>query len=312
MSIIPLNSDPTQTAAFDSKGLSSLKQKVKGNTPEAMKEAAKQFEALYINMMLKSMRTASPEGGLMNSQAQKTYTSMLDQQLSQSLANRGIGLADMMLKQMLAHQPKKVPDASSLSTSPQGQVSAISAEDSPIQQQKEYLKKQAIQAQSASGNNNSQNTFTGGIKHFADIVADGASQASQILGIPTSFITGQAALESGWGKRQIMNADGTTSHNLFGIKAGPDWTGKVAEVPTTEYVNGTPIKVMAKFRSYDSYADSFKDYASLLLNSPRYQAVLDNGQTLAGFTNGLQKAGYATDPRYANKLASVIQSIQKA
>lgn len=316
MANIPINTDPSQTAAFDQRGLSSLKEKVKGNTPEAMREAAKQFEGLFINMMLKSMRNATPDSGLLNNQAQKTYTSMYDQQISQNLANRGIGLADMMVKQMMARQFKNTPDASNLSNTPQASISAIAPQDSPIAQQAQYLQKKAEYLKQQASLQASQNgpfaNIGEKIKNFAQIVADGAAQASQILGIPANFITAQAALESGWGKHQIKNADGSTSYNLFGIKAGPSWQGKVAEVLTTEYVNGSPVKVMAKFRAYDSYADAFKDYASLLKNSPRYQDVINQGQTVAGFSQGLQKAGYATDPQYANKLASVIQTIEKA
>ena len=118
---------------------------------------------------------------------------------------------------------------------------------------------------------------------------------------------GQAALESGWGKREIRNTDGSSSHNLFGIKAGPGWKGKVATAVTTEYVNGTPHTKMEKFRAYDSYADSFKDYAKMLTTNPRYEKVLAGAKDAAGFAHGLQKAGYATDPMYAAKLTRIIK-----
>jgi flagellar protein FlgJ len=118
---------------------------------------------------------------------------------------------------------------------------------------------------------------------------------------------GQAALETGWGKREIRGADGSNSHNLFGIKAGANWTGKTVEVATTEYVNGVPQKRMEKFRAYDSYADSFRDYASLLKNNPRYQNVIANSQDASSFAQGLQRAGYATDPNYAAKLSRIIK-----
>jgi flagellar protein FlgJ len=139
-----------------------------------------------------------------------------------------------------------------------------------------------------------------------------AKQAEQSTGIPYSFILAQAAIESGWGKREITKADGSSSHNLFGIKAGSDWQGDVAEVTTTEYIEGVPRKVVARFRAYDSHEQAFQDYANFLKNNPRYSQVLINGQTAQGFAYGLQNAGYATDPAYATKLLKVIQKIEAA
>lgn len=133
-----------------------------------------------------------------------------------------------------------------------------------------------------------------------------AQAAARQTGLPASFILGQAALESGWGRRQIMAPDGTPSFNVFGLKAGAHWKGKVTEVATTEYKDGVAKKVVARFRAYDSYEQAFSDYAQLLRHSPRYRQVLANGQTVAGFAQGMQQAGYATDPAYAAKLARVI------
>jgi flagellar rod assembly protein/muramidase FlgJ len=149
---------------------------------------------------------------------------------------------------------------------------------------------------------------------------DAAKQAEAATGIPAAFMVSQAALETGWGRKEIRHADGTTSHNLFGIKAGANWKGPVAEVTTTEYINGRAQKVVAKFRAYGSYAESFADYAQLMKDSPRYQAAVGaaKGAGVAGtsgaastsvaFANGLQKAGYATDPAYADKLTRVINT----
>jgi flagellar protein FlgJ len=117
---------------------------------------------------------------------------------------------------------------------------------------------------------------------------------------------GQAALESGWGRKEINNADGTTSHNLFGIKATAGWQGKTVDAVTTEYVDGVAQRRVEKFRAYDSYADSFRDYAHLLKSNPRYQQVIASGQDAVGFAQGLQRAGYATDPHYADKLTQII------
>jgi flagellar protein FlgJ len=145
------------------------------------------------------------------------------------------------------------------------------------------------------------------VQAFQDKLASHANEASRTTGIPAKFMLGQAALETGWGKREIRSADGTASHNLFGIKATANWTGKTVEVATTEYVNGVARKKMEKFRAYDSYADSFRDYASLLKNNPRYQNVIANGKDATAFAQGLQAAGYATDPHYAAKLGRIIK-----
>lgn len=123
-----------------------------------------------------------------------------------------------------------------------------------------------------------------------------ADAASAATGIPAKFMLGQAALETGWGKRVMQNPDGSSSHNLFGIKAGAGWTGKTVTAVTTEYVNGVPTTRSEKFRAYDTYADSFKDYANLLKSNPRYDKVLANATDASGFAQGLQRAGYATDP----------------
>src|SRR5690606_39082657 len=139
-----------------------------------------------------------------------------------------------------------------------------------------------------------------------------AQEASLASGIPAKFMVGQAALESGWGKHEIKHADGSPSHNLFGIKATGNWNGKVAETMTTEYINGEKIQRVEKFRAYDSYAESFKDFANLISKNPRYQAVMDNVQHLSSYAQELQKAGYATDPKYADKLIKVVQQTTAA
>ncbi len=134
---------------------------------------------------------------------------------------------------------------------------------------------------------------------------DYAVEVSNATGIPARFLLGQAALESGWGKHEIRAADGSQSFNLFGIKAGSNWGGRSVEVMTTEYVDGAPRKVLQKFRAYASYAEAFQDYASLMQGNRRYASVLKQTDS-AGFAQGLQRAGYATDPQYAEKLTSIL------
>ena len=131
-------------------------------------------------------------------------------------------------------------------------------------------------------------------------------------GIPASYMLGQAGHETGWGKSEIRGDDGSNSFNLFGIKATGGWSGKVAEITTTEYVDGVPRKVKAKFRAYDSYEESFRDYARLISENPRYAQAMQSTGNATAYASALQKAGYATDPQYASKLSRAIQSAQAA
>ncbi len=275
--------------ATDIKDLSQLRQAAKQNSPEALKASAKQFEALFLNMVMKSMRDATPQDGLFDSQQGKMFTSMLDQQVSQNLASRGVGLADVLIRQ-LSNAPgvQTVPNTAE-QASPAA-ASAVTPASTPALDVKKPRSSQAPH-----------------VKAFQERLSADAEKASRATGIPAKFMIGQAALESGWGKREIVAADGTRSHNLFGIKAGPGWKGKVVETATTEYVNGVPHTKMQKFRAYDSYAESFRDYAKLLSSNPRYQNVLANAQDASSFAQGLQKAGYATDPNYAAKLTRIIK-----
>lgn len=308
-----MNLPPTavgQRLALDMHGLEALRASAKQNSPQALKESARQFEALFINMMLKSMRQATVTGGLLESQDGQLYTALLDQQLSQTLSQRGMGLADALLRQLNAPQsstPLPVQTAT-----PNPSATQVSQASPPAAAERGL--ESPTRARSGEGASMFDadtaallRVASDPVRQFRAAMGTHADQAARMTGLPASFILGQAALESGWGKRQISAADGTPSYNLFGIKSGSGWKGRVVEVATTEYVQGVPQSTVARFRAYDSYADAFRDYANLLLNSPRYERVLSQGQTVTGFAQGLQNAGYATDPAYAAKLTRVIQ-----
>jgi flagellar protein FlgJ len=280
------STDNTGSLAVDANGLNGLRVAAKQNSPDALKAAAKQFEALFLNMMLKSMRDATPQEGPMDNDQSRMFTSMLDQQLTQNMATRGVGLADALVRQLSgtagAHDLQKANEKALSPVAPEGAAHA------------------------ATRVNKSTPPQSANVKAFQDRLAVHAEQASQATGIPAKFMLGQAALESGWGKREIKAADGSASHNLFGIKATAGWTGKVVQAATTEYVNGVPQTKLEKFRVYDSYAEGFHDYARLLSKNPRYGTVLANSHDATSFAQGLQRAGYATDPHYAAKLANII------
>ena len=282
----------TEKLAVDANSLNDLKQATKQNSPAAIKETAKQFEALFVNMMLKSMRKATPSDGPMDSEQGKMFTSMLDDQISQKIAARGMGLADMMVKQMTVNAgAATVPKNTSLTPS-----AAAASASNPITQHAQDLKAASPHLSSAQAQ----------VQAFQNKLSCCAQAASDATGIPASFMMGQAALETGWGKHQMVAANGQPSHNLFGIKAGSNWTGKTVTAVTTEYVNGVPTQKTEKFRAYDNYDQSFNDYAKLLQGNARYKNVLANAKDAYGFAQGLQKAGYATDPEYAKKIINII------
>jgi peptidoglycan hydrolase FlgJ len=272
--------------AIDVQSLTALRAQAKSSPDAALGKAASQFEAMFMQMLLKSMRDSLPQDGMLDSEATRTYVGMLDQQLATSLSNKGgIGLADVLVKQLRAI----------------GGVTGANAGDpaavNPFNPGEGYVAPGAA----VPGKQSSAH-----VREFVDKVGAYASSASSETGVPARFIAAQAALESNWGRNEIRSADGTPSYNLFGIKAGRGWTGKTVDVVTTEYTNGTAAKTTEKFRAYDSYAQGFLDYAQLLKS--RYKAATAAGDNAQQFAQGLQQGGYATDPGYADKIARIINT----
>ena len=274
--------DTSSSLAASAQSLDKLRAQAKQSPDQALKAAAQQFETVFMNMMLKSMRDATPQDGMFDSEQTKMFTGMLDQQLAQNMSSRGVGLADAMVKQLSrslgSSAPAALPEVPSASQSVR--ASAVPSAYSESFQQ-----------------------------DFVQRLTPSALQASRETGVPAQLMLGQAALETGWGRREIRLPDGSNSYNLFGIKAGGNWDGKVAEVMTTEYHNGVPSKQVEKFRAYDSYAEAFSDYAHLLRDNPRYAGVMQEGQSAPAAAQALQSAGYATDPNYADKLVKVMNRI---
>jgi len=274
---------PTPSLATDARGLESLRRGAAADPKTAAREAAKQFEALFMNELLKSMRSASMGSGLMDNETTKLGTEMLDAQLSSNMSGRPGGLADIIARQLerqMGLNPGPIP-------STQRANNALPVISQPGSTPK-------IPEKSAAG--------------FVQQHTASAQAAEAATGIPAAFMIAQSAHETGWGKKEIVGRDGTNSHNLFGIKAGSNWNGPTVDVLTTEYIGGRPQKVVQKFRAYASHAESFADYARLMKDSPRYQGVVAAGGDAKGFAQGLQKAGYATDPAYAEKLTRVINT----
>lgn len=306
--------DLTGKVAFDANSLNQLKQAAKENSPEALKAVAKQFESIMMNMMMKSMREASAQDGVFDNEQSKMFTSMLDQQLSSNLSAKGLGLADVLVRQLSKGSQTEVNNVGDvLEKLPAKAGDLVDSLIAPHFSNTQDKKSNSIQpsnstekpAKSSSMTESISNSVSGFIK---DMVQH-AKAASRSTGMPTHLMLGQAALETGWGKKEIKAADGTPSFNLFGIKATGNWQGKVVEATTTEYINGVKQKRIEKFRAYDSYADSFKDFANMMKNNPRYQQVVANVHHVEQYAQAMQSAGYATDPAYAKKLTSVIQKI---
>lgn len=279
--------DATTTLAADAQSLDQLRAQAKQSPEQALKAAAQQFETILLNMMLKSMREATPRDGMFDSEQTTMFTGMLDQQLAQGIASRGVGLADIMVKQL------------SRGVAGQAQSGGL---PTPFEMQSPSFKPEFMPSKIVPAKN----------PDFVQRMLPFAMRASLASGVPPQLMLGQAALESGWGKREIMMADGSNSYNLFGIKASADWQGKVAEVMTTEYSHGVANKQVEKFRAYSSYAEAFQDYASLIRTNPRYANVWQQGGNVDGMAQALQQAGYATDPRYAEKLVRVMNMVEVA
>ena len=270
---------------IDARSLDAVRARAVTDPKGAVRDAARQFEALFMNELMKSMRAAvpGPGMGMADEAGAKLGSDMLDQHYAHQLTGMKGGLSEAIMRQLdrqMGLTPGPIPVTGSANNTPE----PLAAQPVPTR----------IPQAGAAG--------------FVQQHDGAARQAEAATGIPAAFMVSQAALETGWGRKEIRHADGAPSFNLFGIKAGGAWKGPVAEVLTTEYVNGQPQKVMAKFRAYGSYAESFADYAKLIKGSPRYAGVVASAESAQGFARGLQRAGYATDPAYADKLTRVINT----
>ncbi|HAU5565085.1 TPA: flagellar assembly peptidoglycan hydrolase FlgJ [Serratia fonticola] len=287
------------SAAYDSRSLNNLKREAAADPKGKALQVAKQVEGMFVQMMLKSMREALPQDGIFSSDSTKMYTSMYDQQIAQEIGKRGLGMADLIVKQM---QPAQEPDETA-GTVPMKLDNSFIYSNLPSNQLEQMVRK-AVPRLPVS-----PSSFPADSNDFIAQLSQPAQAASQQSGIPHHLILAQAALESGWGQRQILTRDGKPSYNVFGIKAGGDWKGATTDIMTTEYEGGVAKKVRATFRVYGSYMEALSDYVKLLSNNPRYAAVA-NAATPEQGARALQAAGYATDPKYAQKLVGMIQQFK--
>lgn len=259
----------------DLQGLTQLRASVSKDKVNAtsLHAVAGQFEALFTQMMLKSMRQASFGDDLFGSQQGDFYRDMSDQQLAILLSKgKGMGLSEMLFKQLGGD---KLTQAAAVVDSAAGKA-ATTSKANPSE--------------------------------FVRTLMPHAQRAAQQLGVTPQVLLAQAANETGWGKVVPLHADGSSGHNLFGIKADAHWQGARISASTIEFENGIAVRKPQAFRAYDSYAASFDDYVNFVRSNPRYQEALSHASDAAAYAQGLQQAGYATDPQYANKLQSIMAS----
>ncbi|MBV0934053.1 flagellar assembly peptidoglycan hydrolase FlgJ [Marinobacterium weihaiense] len=315
--------------------LQKLKGQAQSDQQAALKGVAQEFEQLFMNMMLKTMRQANDvlaTDSPFNSNDVKFYQEMFDQQLTLDLSKKdSIGLADIIVKQ-LSQKLGEVPRAGSndddrdarsfteqmlnraLASGPVSQpagmpFSAPVSDPSATEDTTDETAPGEAVAQAQNGSGDSEESLPTRFDSPAQFIEQlwpMAEKAAAVLGVSPSVLLAQAALETGWGKFITRDAaSGQSSRNLFNIKAGRSWQGEAAQVQTLEYRGGVPEKEQARFRAYDSYAASFDDYVNFLQSNPRYQQALENGADPTRFVRELHNAGYATDPEYAAKIERI-------
>lgn len=340
----------------DFNGLAKLKGEARKESPEALKEVAKQFESIFLNNVLKSMRQAKLADGAMDNDQSKFYSDMYDQQLAVHLSGSpGVGLADLIVKQLSHDKPKHEKQDTEDSLNRSAGISRSGSKQAHIVNQQNSGKAHGpaasfkdgqvtitpyIQDSTASTRDIEQRTVrlprspldkgvefsmqsASGLKaddalpiqsadEFVSRLHPLAVEAARELGVEPKVLLAQAALESGWGRSVIKNSNGDNSYNLFNIKADKAWQGRQAQVATLEFDQGIARKVNAGFRSYDSYEESFRDYVDFIKSNPRYGDALKKAGNAEQYMHELQRAGYATDPKYANKVMSIYQGNRMA
>lgn len=322
-----LNTD-SASVYTDFNGLAKLKQGAREQSPEAIKEVAKQFESVFLSMMLKSMRQAKLAEGALDSKQSEFFRDMYDQQLAVHLAGKpGIGLAELIAQQL---SPKQKSDdeeklqagdylnralGSKQALRPAGKLADIQALTEEKLPPAQAIAEQEVETDELVNLSPSRADALEPSQVAAEVLIDRqafmkhllpyARRAAAELGTDANILLAQAALETGWGKSVINNGRGDSSFNLFNIKADKSWQGRQARVSTLEYSDGVAKREMAGFRSYHSFKQSFEDYVKFIKSNPRYSEALKKAGNAAQYVWELQKAGYATDPRYAEKIISI-------
>ena len=334
--------------ALDLNGLNAIRQQSKAVGGDAKKaaleEAAQQFEAIFTQMLLKSMRKAQEvleSDSPFNSQSTKFYRDMHDQQMSLEMSSNGsLGLTDLIVRQLGGDNDNFTPRTVLRNDGNLEQIKKLAKEDklneAQVQTTEDYLKKHLARANSAASDetkipfmaqnksaSDDESNINGGTplgvnfstpsfaqpKDFVTALIEPAKAVQEKLGVPFQVVIAQAALETGWGQKIIKHDNGTSSNNLFNIKADKRWAGDKIQKETLEFEQGAMVKKSAPFRAYQSLSEGFNDYVDFLSNNDRYQDALQKKGDVEHFLHGLQKAGYATDPQYANKIMATLRTV---
>ena len=334
-------------------GLNAIRQQSKETDGEskkaALQEAAQQFEAIFMQMLLRSMRKAQDvleSDSPFNSESSKSYRDMHDQQMAVDLSSNGaLGLTDLIVRQLGGGDDNFTPrsvlrndgnldqikrvgkqadlkvdgTANTLSDdlnpfkvfSPLNKTSESTTDDLtriPFVPSRNTNNKVNINEKNEKSVNFSTPSFAEP-KDFVSALTEPAKAVQKKIGVPFQVVIAQAALETGWGQKIIKDQQGSSSNNLFNIKADNRWAGAQIQKDTLEFELGAMVKKSAPFRAYQSLEESFNDYADFLVGNDRYQGALEKPNNVEHFLHGLQKAGYATDPQYANKIMATLRTV---
>jgi flagellar protein FlgJ len=302
------------SALADTGNLTALQQAAAAHNPQALKEAAQQFESLFTGMVLKSMRAANFGDSLFGSDQEDMYQDMYDDQIASEISKgRGLGLADMLVQQLRRTGLPGTTQGSSTASGASGTAGSSSgATGTPGSSAATGTSgTSSAAAATTTGSTASSCPSTAQQLQFAQSLWPEAQQAARQLGVSPVSLVAQAALETNWGRSMPRTAGGSSSNNLFGIKAGTAWSGSSVQSTTQEYDSGTATAVKAQFRSYGTPSQCFQDYVSLLQSNPRYAGAIGTGADTQAFATALQSGGYATDPAYASKLGAVANTLTR-
>ena len=295
----------------DAQSLANLKREAAAHDPQALRVAAQQFESLFLDMMLKSAQAANFKDPLFGSSQERLYQDLYDQQLSTQMSEtHTFGLAEMLVQQLRRQWTGGAATSASASASGTGAQERIGRTGGALSAGSAAGARPTpapVSAATAAGTgvNASQQTA------FASALWPDAERAARQLGVSPVTLVAQAALETDWGRSMPRTARGTSSNNLFGLKASGGWSGPSARSDTQEYVHGAATVTQARFRAYGSCGQCFQDYTALLSSDPRYAAALGTGSDAGAFASALQQSGYATDPDYARKLTAVAATLSR-
>lgn len=287
----------------DFAGLDALKKAARDHDPRALRQVAQAFESLFARMLIKSMRDAIGPDPIFGSDQEQAYQDMYDNQLSMQLTRgKGLGLADMLIRQLQGRGEASSTERTSGNASASGAATSTALSPRSVSSAREA---------SSSGTASTSSTAVSATdrKAFVSALWPQACEAARQLGVAPQSLLAQAALETHWGCAIPQGTSGRSSNNLFGMKATGGWQGGDVTAATHEVVGGTARAAAAQFRAYGSTAQSFGDYVALLKSDPRYSGALDTGNDVHAFASALQRGGYATDPDYARKVTAVAQEV---